>query len=404
MSNINPHYIILGDRFGFPNGSATTSRLRLLAHGIKQAGAFASVMIIRGSETPALMLNPDVSGVHDGISFEYTTSGTARSPAFLKRRWQGFRGVVVAMWRLLSLRRQGRLQGVILYVRGVFALFLFSWWCKVLRIPVVLELCEWPVAFSSKRRRTQLNDYLFCRFAFSWVDGAIVISRFLERKANTYAKRSGRPVRTLIVPILVDVLDFKRIKVAEDRPKAILYCGVLDYVEIVEFLLKAFDQLMQAGINVKLVIVGSAVDKANEKYLREIVQQSKHGENVTFTGYVSETVLREMYGGATVLAIPLPAGERSDARFPTKIGEYLAAGRPIVTTAVGDIALYLQDGKTAFIAEPDSIGAYAEKLSEALRAEQASMVGLAGRNVAISEFDPNKHGLRIIEFLKSISA
>ena len=53
------------------------------------------------------------------------------------------------------------------------------------------------------------------------------------------------------------------------------------------------------------------------------------------------------------LLIPLFDDVRSTARFPTKIGEYLASGRPIVTTAVGEMPRYFEDGVTAFISAPD---------------------------------------------------
>ena len=52
---------------------------------------------------------------------------------------------------------------------------------------------------------------------------------------------------------------------------------------------------------------------------------------------------------ARVLALPRPAGSFSQAGLPTKVAEYLASGRPVVVTAVGDLPLYLRDGVDAYL-------------------------------------------------------
>jgi len=46
---------------------------------------------------------------------------------------------------------------------------------------------------------------------------------------------------------------------------------------------------------------------------------------------------------AEVLVIPRPYSLQAEFGFPTKLGEYLETGRPVVTTDVGDIKFRLQD-------------------------------------------------------------
>jgi len=56
--------------------------------------------------------------------------------------------------------------------------------------------------------------------------------------------------------------------------------------------------------------------------------------------------------------------ERSIARFPTKIGEYLAAARPVVTSSIGEVARYLEDATTAYLAAPGDAPAFGRKIVE----------------------------------------
>ena len=74
--------------------------------------------------------------------------------------------------------------------------------------------------------------------------------------------------------------------------------------------------------------------------------------------------------------------------FPTKLGEYLATGRPVIVTAVGDIPFYLDDGVNAFIAEPNNIQSFADKLEECFSNEdKAIKIGQKGQETAIKFFD-----------------
>ena len=52
-----------------------------------------------------------------------------------------------------------------------------------------------------------------------------------------------------------------------------------------------------------------------------------------------------------VLALDRPNSIQAQCGFPTKLGEYLLTGNPVVVTKVGDIPLFLEDGVSALLAE-----------------------------------------------------
>ena len=57
---------------------------------------------------------------------------------------------------------------------------------------------------------------------------------------------------------------------------------------------------------------------------------------------------------AKLLALARPDSIQAQGGFPTKLGEYLATGRPVVVTKVGEIPDYLEDGVNAFLSDINS--------------------------------------------------
>jgi glycosyltransferase involved in cell wall biosynthesis len=82
-----------------------------------------------------------------------------------------------------------------------------------------------------------------------------------------------------------------------------------------------------------------------------------------------------------------PQSRQAKYGFPTKLGEYLLTGNPVVVTSVGDIPLFLKDGESAYLVEPDNIEEFAAKLDYVLsHYEESKRVGQNGREVALKHF------------------
>jgi glycosyltransferase involved in cell wall biosynthesis len=114
----------------------------------------------------------------------------------------------------------------------------------------------------------------------------------------------------------------------------------------------------------------------------------RQDDRVRVPGYVPRNELFALYGEASALLIPLFADVRSTARFPTKIGEYLASARPVVTTAVGEASRYFHDGVNGFVCGPGDAEAYGDKIVEALQdPARAAQIGREGRRLAETAFD-----------------
>ena len=58
-----------------------------------------------------------------------------------------------------------------------------------------------------------------------------------------------------------------------------------------------------------------------------------------------------------------------------------------MVTNVGEIGLFLEDNKNAFISEPDSAEKFSQKLRQALLHKNTHQVGIEGKKLVYNEFN-----------------
>jgi glycosyltransferase involved in cell wall biosynthesis len=258
------------------------------------------------------------------------------------------------------------------------------------RFPVIIDLREAPWALKSKR--TPVEKMVSPLWG---ADGVICISHFLKDWAEEENQRTGRNVRLIEVPILVDVNEIKP-AAAPPTGKTVLFAGSPVYDETLRFLVAAMELVWERHADCHLVITGGPTEAT-----LGLAARGKGGK-VRHAGFVERSVLLREYAAATVLAVPLFDDVRSHARFPTKLGEYLASGRPVVTNRVGEIPRYLKDGVSACVTAPGDLAAFAEAICRLLEHQtSAHAIGRSGRQVAEQHFHYANHGAKICELFYS---
>lgn len=88
------------------------------------------------------------------------------------------------------------------------------------------------------------------------------------------------------------------------------------------------------------------------------------GVEAEFTGAVPPDAVPGLLHGCDAAAAPYPqpAPGRDDYFSPLKVYEYLAAGMPVVATAVGQIPSIVEDGRTGLLVPPGDASAFAAAL------------------------------------------
>jgi len=121
-----------------------------------------------------------------------------------------------------------------------------------------------------------------------------------------------------------------------------------------EYLIRAFHELKNEGLDYITLLVG---DGPLRRELKELVRELELEEQVRFLGSRDREEIPRILAITDVFVLPsLWEG------LPTAIIEAMAAGCPVVATAVGGTPELIIDGETGFLINPRDSTALAQKL------------------------------------------
>jgi glycosyltransferase involved in cell wall biosynthesis len=144
-----------------------------------------------------------------------------------------------------------------------------------------------------------------------------------------------------------------------------------------ELLLTAAERLLRADPQARLVLIGN--------HTATIPETLRASGQLIETGFVAEEDLPVWLAACDVLTLPLIDSIASRGRWPSKANAYLAAGRPIVGTDVGDFAALMQQHDVGIVTAADADG-LAAGLTRALDAgDQHAAWGANARALAEGE-------------------
>ena len=255
-----------------------------------------------------------------------------------------------------------------------------------LRIPVILEVCEWPLAIAETQGSGHKKAERFCLNILPKVDAVLPISAYINNEIEKVAKRKQRMLPSFQIPILIDIEG----GILEDGNKSdtefMLYCGSIAYMDIAMVVVDIVRELKNRGIHLPVKFTGKE-DDARLAGLKRYAEQREVLSQFEFTGFIEEKELHRLMQQAICLLAPLPVNPQSESRFSTKIGYYLASATPLVTNAVGDVNLYLKDRVNAFVATDCNVVQFAEKIEAIINEpDLAKRVGIAGHDLAQAKF------------------
>lgn len=242
--------------------------------------------------------------------------------------------------------------------------------------PEVSNPGHWPFKVSVKK-------YLEC---CSQLKGLFVISTPLKE----YFSSKGVDVEKIhIVNMTVDGSRFEGIIKQDVGKQYIAYCGkATNNKDGVDKLIKAFSMISHKYPNLYLYIIGKAPNIKEPGNNEELANNLGVANKVVFTGVVPHADMPQLLKNATVLALNRPDNIQAKYGFPTKLGEYLLTGNPVVVTAVGDIPLFIENEKNGMLASADNDRDFADKIEWLLdHPEKSVEIGQRGQELAINAFN-----------------
>lgn len=299
--------------------------------------------------------------------------------------------IILEPYVLYKLNREKHIDIIHIYTEHFFDFILYRLISKMTGSKTIFEYVEFHSAISTSNIFHTVEYYLYDRYAAKFCDGVIVISEFLKDSAIKVNPR----IKVFKIPPICDFDYFNTIQSKNFSKPTLVYCGSIGYRAVIDFIINSYNK---AGISEKcdllLIISGNgyAIDQ-----VRRLCN-----DNIQIVSKLPYEELISYYKGAKALLIPLMDKTSEIARFPNKIAEYLASEGLIVTTNIGEIPYYFQDGQNAVVADNCDIDSFSDKLKTIIEDVDVTKIKEKAYKTGIKFFSVDSYTEDYYVFTKSL--
>jgi glycosyltransferase involved in cell wall biosynthesis len=223
--------------------------------------------------------------------------------------------------------------------------------------------------------QARIVDALACRYA----DYFLAVSKPLQQRLIRDARVP--PERVALVRNGVDLNLFRQHPKSQNGRFVVCYAGGFQHWQGIDLLVSAVELLPKNGLRLK--IVGFA---EGHKAIRSSIA-GRLGDKAELINRVSQSELTSQLAAADVLVIPRPSHPAVKFAFPTKFGEYLALGKPVIVSDVDETAALVRQHACGLVSKPDPASLAATIRTAAhLPADELCQMGQNARSLAEREF------------------
>lgn len=376
-------YILTGEPF--PNGMASTKRIICYAKALLCAGENLEIIIYRRTENN--IINPRNifgKGEFEGIGYRYMGGTPIRSKKLILRPFWD----VIDRFRTCNFLRKNIKDGdVVLGYLGRRILW-------VLRIIVIIhrrggryisELCELPFVFYT-RPFYCFKKYFCTTVLFKLYDGIIPISYTLEQFAARYVSSGCKILR---IPILTDVEKYEASNSINEKDLYIFHSGTLsESKDGISGVLDAIGKaITKYKAPIRFITTGDIENSPDYDRIKSIIDKYGIQDRIECLGYVEESKLKQYLNSAAVVIVNKLPTIQNTYCFPTKIGEYAASAKAIITTDFGEQANWFKNGYDSIIVSSGNTEVMAEAIVRLTDSSLRSFLGNNARQSCINNFD-----------------
>jgi glycosyltransferase involved in cell wall biosynthesis len=180
-------------------------------------------------------------------------------------------------------------------------------------------------------------------------------------------------------------LDFSRFnlqKPLDKRENLVGYVGRLSEEKGILNLAEAAPQILNIVNDLKFEFIGEGrLKNTIEQFLKRADLSSK----VRLSGWIAHDKIPDRLNDFRLLVLP-----SYTEGLPNIMLEAMACGTPVLTTAVGSISQFIQDGQTGFIMENNSPECIAKNVNRAVNDPELEKIALNGKILVENEFNFEK--------------
>ena len=197
----------------------------------------------------------------------------------------------------------------------------------------------------------------------------------------------------------VDFENFDKLK-KNPKIKYFAYCGGGNYSrDGVLNIIKSFIEICKINNYVNLFLIGPI--KKSDIYfnsMKTLVENSKYNNRIKFLGKISSEKVPQFLKNSHCL-IMAPQRDFISGGFPTKLGEYIATGNPVICTDVSEIPAYLNKNEIIYAKPNDGDSIFNAIKFVIENPEKAKKIGYNGYLKSKKVFNILTYSKDFIKFL-----
>lgn len=270
------------------------------------------------------------------------------------------------------------------------------------RLPLIIDCGDWwgrgGTTTERSRGASHFVDKVFSpietffeeRFQRS-ADGSIVLCGPLRERLRELGVPAGRiltlPIGSDVarIPVLPKEPARERLGISPTAP-VFGYLGAI-FPRDADLLLDAFRRLRASRPDARLILIGHC----------DYTIPAEFAGSVSRTGPLEHSALTVFLAACDAMVLPLRDSLANRGRYPSKVGSYLAAGRPVISTAVGEMPDLFEDS-IAGILTPDEPHPFSVAMLQMIHGGDLEERGREARRLAERKLDWAMLAPRVADF------
>lgn len=251
------------------------------------------------------------------------------------------------------IKNTNNLRAVICYNHHAISLLRLISFCHKRNVAVLCDCTEWHTTNhlrGIKRIVKSINTSLRIKYAQRKSDGIMSISTF-------FAKMYSNHPNVIVVPPLIDIRESKwdRSSYTLNTRRTFSYTGRMGIGKDLLFtIIQSFLELNDK-YDFQFNILGCTKDEFLNQHPDESKNVDSLGSKIIFKGYSSHETAIATTKQSDFSFLIRDHNRKNDSGFPTKLGESIACGTPVIATDFSDVKQYILDYKVGMVIQKQSL-------------------------------------------------
>ncbi len=194
--------------------------------------------------------------------------------------------------------------------------------------------------------------------------------------------------KVLYIPVTMDIEKYPIKSHPTKIANRIFYGGSFGKKDGLESLILAFEEVCELYPDVKLILTGKGENKADFEHIMDLIKGSIYNSRIEYKGFLSSDEYHKTLNSCDIFCVIRDDSDAANSGFPSKLAEFLATGRAVIVSRVGDVPNFLRDKENALLIQPGSTEDLVKSIKFLLdNPNQIDQIGKKGREVALKAFN-----------------